>query len=116
MLEIDAKHYLEGIATGNESWFQYSSCSDSMFAGSKETLVSKIRQNIFGQKSLSAIVFTSRRLLVLEALPKGTKFNQNYFIRHRTELRISRYISINLLDTHLTFCKRMNPRIVQMDL
>jgi hypothetical protein len=32
MLEIYAEHYFEGIATGDESWFQYSSYSDSMFA------------------------------------------------------------------------------------
>jgi hypothetical protein len=74
-----AQRHFEGIATGDESWFQYSSYSDSMFAGSRESLVPRIRGDISEQKTLVQIFFTSRRLLVLEARAKGTKFNQDYF-------------------------------------
>jgi hypothetical protein len=51
-----------------------------MFAGSKESVVPRIRHDISGQKTMLPIFFTSTRLLVLEALPKATKFNHDYFI------------------------------------
>jgi hypothetical protein len=70
-----AEHNFEGIAIGNESWFQYSSYSNSMFAGSRESVVPKIQRDISGQKTILAIFFILRRLLVLETLPKGKKFN-----------------------------------------
>jgi hypothetical protein len=80
LLGIYTEHNFKGIATGDESWFQYSSYSDSMFAGSRESIVPRIRRDITGKKTLLTILFPSRRLLVLTPLPKGTKFNQNYFI------------------------------------
>jgi hypothetical protein len=80
MLGMYAEYNFEGITTGEESWFQYSSCFDSMFAGSRENALPRIRRDISGQKTMVARFLTSTRLLVLEALPKGTKFNQEYFI------------------------------------
>jgi transposase len=80
LLRMYAEHNFERIATDDESWFQYSSCSDSTFAGSRESVVSRNRRDISGQKTMLAIFFTSRRLLLLKALQKGTKFNHNYFI------------------------------------
>jgi hypothetical protein len=75
LLGIYAEHNFKGIATGDESWFQYSSYSDSMFAGSRESVVPRIRRDIFGQKTLLPIFFLSRRLPVLKPLRKDTKFN-----------------------------------------
>jgi hypothetical protein len=72
-----AEHNFEGIATGDESWFQYSSYSDSMFPGSRESVVPRIRRDISGQNTILTIFFTSRRLLVLKARPKDIKFNQD---------------------------------------
>jgi hypothetical protein len=80
LLGMYAEHNFEGIATGDEPWFQYSSYSDSMFAGSRESVVARIRRDISRQKTMLTIFCTSTRLLVLEARPKGTKFNQDYFI------------------------------------
>jgi hypothetical protein len=80
MQEMDAEHDFEEIETGDEFWFQYSSDSDSMFAHSRESAVPRIGQDIPGQKTMITIFLTSTRLLVLEARPKGTKFNQNYCI------------------------------------
>jgi hypothetical protein len=65
----------------DESWFQYSSYSDSMFADSRENAMPRIREDISAQKTMILIFFTSRRLLVLETLPKDTKFNQDYCIQ-----------------------------------
>jgi hypothetical protein len=50
LLGIDAKHHFKGIATDDESWFQCSSSSDSMFAGSRESIVPRIPRDISGQK------------------------------------------------------------------
>jgi hypothetical protein len=80
LLGINAEHNFKGIATGDESWFQYSSYSDLMFAGSKESVVPRIWRDISGQETLLPIFFPSIRLLVLKALPKGTTFNQDYFV------------------------------------
>jgi hypothetical protein len=73
LLGMYAEYYFEGTVTRDGSWFQYSSYSDSMFAGSRESVVPKIRRDISGRKIVLTIFFTSKRLLVLEALQKGTK-------------------------------------------
>jgi hypothetical protein len=80
MLGMYAEHYSEGIAAGDESWFQYSAYSDSMFADSRESAVPRIWQDLCGEKPLIANFFPFTRLLVLETLPKGTRPNQDYFI------------------------------------
>jgi hypothetical protein len=80
LLGIYIEHNVKGIATGDEFWFQYSSYSDSLFAGARESVVPRIRRDISGRKTLLPICFPSRRLLVLKPLPKGTKFNLDYFI------------------------------------
>jgi hypothetical protein len=50
LLGMYAEHDFKGIATGDESWFQCSSYSNSMFAGSRESVVPRIRRDISGQK------------------------------------------------------------------
>jgi hypothetical protein len=80
LLGIYAEHNFKERAIGDESWFQYSSYSDSMIAGSRESVVPRIRPDIIGQKTLLPIFFPSRQLLVLKPLSKGTKFNQGYFV------------------------------------
>jgi hypothetical protein len=39
LLVIYAEHNFKRIATGDESWFRYFSCSDLMFPGSRESVV-----------------------------------------------------------------------------
>jgi hypothetical protein len=96
MLGMYAKHDVAAIATGDKSWFQNSSYSDSMFVNSRESAVPRNRQDISGEKTMITIFFRTTRLLVLEALPKGTKFDQGYFIHaifpglHNETTRISR--------------------------
>jgi hypothetical protein len=43
-----AEQNFEGTATGNEPWFQDSFYSDSMFPGSRESIVPRIRQDLSG--------------------------------------------------------------------
>jgi hypothetical protein len=42
MLAMYAEHNFEGIVTGDESWFRYSSYCDSMFAHSREGVVPRL--------------------------------------------------------------------------
>jgi hypothetical protein len=78
-----------------------------MFAGSRESVMPRIRRDISGQKTMLTIFFTSRRLLVLEALPKGTKFNQDYFIDaifpglYHEKTRISRKEGFPAFSVHM---------------
>jgi hypothetical protein len=80
MLQLYAEHNFEGITTGDESWFLYTTCGDSMFATSAREVVTRTKQNISARKTMVTIFFASTRLLVLNFLPKGTKLNQDYFI------------------------------------
>jgi hypothetical protein len=80
MVQLYAEHNFEGITTGNESWFLYTTYGDSLFATSAREVVPRSKQNISATKALVTIFFTSTGLLVLNFLPKGTKFNQDYFI------------------------------------
>jgi hypothetical protein len=51
-----------------------------MFASSAEEVVPRTKQNISARKTMITIVFISAGLLLLNFLPKGTKFNQDYFM------------------------------------
>jgi hypothetical protein len=51
-----------------------------MFATSARDVVPRTKQNISAKKTMVTVFFTSTRLLVLNFPPKGTKFNQDYFI------------------------------------
>jgi hypothetical protein len=78
-----------------------------MFAGSRESVVPRIRRDISGQKTLLTIFFPSRRLLVLKFPPKGTKFNQDYFVDaifpglYNEKKRISREEDFPAFSVHM---------------
>jgi acyl-CoA hydrolase len=76
-LEADS---FDGIAIGNESWFQYLSESSALFPKSPVDVTSRTRQEIGMKKTMFTIFFTSKKLLIAEYLPKDQKYNQNYFI------------------------------------
>jgi hypothetical protein len=80
ILQLYAEHNFEGITTGEELWFLYTTYGDSMFATPAREVVSRAKQDISAKKTMVIIFFTSTQLLVLNFLPKGTKFNQDYFI------------------------------------
>jgi hypothetical protein len=80
MLQLYVEHHFEGITTDDESWFLYTTYEDSMFATSAREVVPRTKQNISTKKIMVTIFFTSTRLLLLSFLPKGTKFNQDYFV------------------------------------
>jgi hypothetical protein len=51
-----------------------------MFARVSSKVIPKARQTIGAKKTMIAIFFTARQLILLDALTKGSKFNQQYFI------------------------------------
>jgi hypothetical protein len=65
MLQLYAEHHFEGIMTGDESWFLYTACGDSMFAISAREPVRTTKQHISAKKTMVKNVFTSNRLLIL---------------------------------------------------
>jgi hypothetical protein len=76
-LEADS---FDGIATGDESWFQYLCESSAMFAKSPGDVTPRTSQGIGMKKTTFTLFFTNRKLLIAEYLPKGQKYNQDYFI------------------------------------
>jgi histone-lysine N-methyltransferase SETMAR len=77
MLQSNA---FDGIATGDESWFQHVYMSNSIFAPSRDLAATRTKDADRTKKTMLTVFFTSRRLIVLEALPKGTTFTQHNFI------------------------------------
>jgi hypothetical protein len=59
---------------------------------------SKDAPNNWHEKTMTVIFFTARQLILLEALPKGNKFNQQYFV--------DRFFP-DLKTENLTFYRRM---------
>jgi hypothetical protein len=70
----------EGISIEDESGFLYEHRSDSMFADSRETVTPRYRHEIQCKKTMITIFFIPTRLLVLDALPHGQTFTQEYFM------------------------------------
>jgi hypothetical protein len=74
------ENYFEGITLGDESWFQSSHLSSKMFARSRTDVIPRTQQAIGTKQTVITIFFTGRKLSVLGTLPKGSKFNQLYFV------------------------------------
>jgi hypothetical protein len=51
-----------------------------MFARAPSEVIPRTRQTIGGQKTKIMLFFTRRQLILLDVLPKGNNFNQQYFI------------------------------------
>jgi hypothetical protein len=79
--ESEEKHF-EGTARGDESWFQCSYPSSKMFARSPTDVTPRMRQATGAQKTMITMFVTGCQLVALEILPKGSKFNQLYFVDH----------------------------------
>jgi hypothetical protein len=50
-----------------------------MFASSRDAVTPRIRPDISTKETMLTVFFTSRKFLVLDALPKGQKYNEDYF-------------------------------------
>jgi histone-lysine N-methyltransferase SETMAR len=88
----------EGISRGDGSWFRYCYPFSTMFARAPSEVIPRTRQTIGAKKTMVTIFFTARQLIMLDVLPKGSKFNQQYFID---------YVFPNLKTKNLNFRRRM---------
>jgi histone-lysine N-methyltransferase SETMAR len=80
ILRAAESNHFDGIVTGHESWFRYAYEFDSMFARSRADVVPRSRPEFGGRKIMITVFFSVRTLVVMDALPKDSKFNQEYFI------------------------------------
>jgi hypothetical protein len=75
-----ADAHFDNIATGDESWFKYIISFDLIFVRSRNAVIRRIGQGIGGKKTMLTLFFTLRRIIVLDILSKGMKYNQYYFL------------------------------------
>jgi hypothetical protein len=80
MLQMLQPNALDGIAAGDESWLQYIYLSNSIFVPSRDLAATRAKDADRTKATMLTVFFTSRMLIALEALPKGTTCTQNYFI------------------------------------
>jgi hypothetical protein len=65
----------EGIVTGDEFWFRTCYPSSTMFARAPSEVIPRTRQTIGAKNTMTTIFFTAHQLILLDVLPKGSKFN-----------------------------------------
>jgi histone-lysine N-methyltransferase SETMAR len=82
LLEQYSELQFEGIATGDKLWVYFILESDSMFAAGLNEVILRLRPGILIKNIMISVVFTARQLIALDALPKGQKWNQEYFTQN----------------------------------
>jgi hypothetical protein len=70
----------DGIAIGDEPWFQHTTASSKMFARSAPDVLPRMQQAVGAKTTMITVFFTAKELIVLGVLPRGSIFNQLYFI------------------------------------
>jgi histone-lysine N-methyltransferase SETMAR len=83
ILQESEANDFDGVTTGDESWFQYIYPSSEMFARSPADGIPRTRQALCAKKIMITLFFTARKLIVLDVMPKGWKYNQRYFVDNR---------------------------------
>lgn len=68
------------LITLDESWFYFDYETNAMYAPSIEKVPPRVLKKIGSKKCMITIAFSGDRLICIDALPKGIKFNQEYFI------------------------------------
>jgi hypothetical protein len=76
-LEADS---VDGITTGDESWFQDLYESSAMFVKSRCNVIPRTRKEIGVKETIFPVFFTNRKLLIAEYLRTDQKYSQDYFI------------------------------------
>jgi hypothetical protein len=73
--------------------------SNLLFAPSRDLTTTRTKEPYWTTKTILTVFFTSPKLIVLEALSKGTRFTQHYFISD----------ILPDLDSEKLKCRRKNP-------
>jgi hypothetical protein len=80
ILQMLQPNALDRIAAGDEPWFQYVYLSNSMFVSSRNLAATRTKDADRNKATMLTLFFTTRRLIVLEALPKETTCTRYDFI------------------------------------
>jgi hypothetical protein len=83
MLDLLRQHQaadFKAIATKDESWLCYVYPSRTMFARSRNQVTPCLRNEMDASKVIITLFFTGNQILMLNALQKRCKFNQDYFL------------------------------------
>jgi hypothetical protein len=81
ILQKSETNDFNGMATGDESWFQHTMASSKMFARSAADVGPRTGQAVGANTTMITVYFTAMKLTVLDVLPTGSTFNQLYFIK-----------------------------------
>lgn len=83
MLEIlhsEQRTHFCNIVTGDESWFLYQYTQSSQWVISKDELINRTIKTNMQRKMFVTIFFNGDGVVLVDFLPKGAKFNSDYFI------------------------------------
>jgi hypothetical protein len=71
----------EEIATGDKPSVSCYIESDWMFADRREEVIPRLRPGISIEPVMITVFFTARQLIALDVLPKGQRYDQEYFVQ-----------------------------------
>jgi hypothetical protein len=75
-----AETNFQGIITGDKSWLAYLIESDAMFASFPVEMTPRVWASISSKIVMIALFLMANRRLILDAVPKGSKYNQDCLI------------------------------------
>jgi hypothetical protein len=81
ILQESETNDFDGIATGDESWFQRTRASSKTIACLAVNVIPRTGQAV-GAKTMITVFFTAEKLIVFDVLPRGSTFSQLYFINN----------------------------------
>jgi hypothetical protein len=93
----------DGTATGDESWFQHITAFSKMFTRSAVDAIPRRRQVAGAKATMITMLCTAKKLIVLDVLPKGSTFNQLYFINSIFPVLKTANLDFRRQKTRLTF-------------
>jgi hypothetical protein len=80
VLSVQSTCQWHDIVTFDESWIYLFSEHDRMWTAPREIVVDRERHAVQSPKFTLTVVWNPNRFHVLKALPKGRKFNAQYYI------------------------------------
>jgi hypothetical protein len=83
ILQESETNDFDGIATGDESWFQHTTASSKMFTRPAAAVIPRTPQGVGANKTMITVVLTIKKLIMFDVLPRGSTFNQLYCINNR---------------------------------
>jgi hypothetical protein len=114
ILQESERNDFDGIAIGDESWFQHITASSKIFGRSAADVIPRARQAVGGNKIMIMVFFTDKTIIVLDALPRSSTCNQLYFISNifldfkTANLNFRRQKTVSTFWVHMGNCMYHN--------